>query len=82
MSDLLTSPICLNQPNKQGGNSIYRIYIYKYIYIYIFLSCHCCRPYFSFSMRTKLRKALYQTRMKLLTCFYGKILFDTYILPL
>ena len=48
MSDLLTSPIRLNQPinkynnnnNKgkvqallcQGGNSIYRIYIYKYIY--------------------------------------------------
>ena len=38
MSDLLTSPICLNQPNKQGGNSIYRIYIYKYIYIYIYFS--------------------------------------------
>ena len=56
--------------------------VYTYINIYIFLSCHCRRPYFSFSMRTKLRKALYQTRMKLLTCFYGKILFDTYILPL
>ena len=29
-------------------------------------------------MRTKLRKALYQTRVKLLTCFYRKILLDTY----
>ena len=54
MSDLLTSPIRLNQPinkynnnnNKgkvqallcQGGNSIYHIYIYKYIYIYIYIS--------------------------------------------
>ena len=52
MSNLLTSPICLNQPinkynnnnNKgkmqallcQGGNSIYHIYIYKYIYIFFF----------------------------------------------